>query len=108
MNKENIIKNLEKIVNRHVKSYKDDFYDYDINTILDSKRDDYIFIVRECGSYLFPIESFEDDNKRCNCSRIVTYYQMTEPSHKFFLISGGKSKMIRKHEEQLRIVNTYC
>lgn len=73
----NIIKELESVVDRFVKSYKDDLQ-YDIKVLLEKRNKDktFYFLARECGTNLIPendihvkdslgssmIEYYEKDN----------------------------------------------
>lgn len=45
---------LENIVNKHVKAYKTDFYDYDVPTLNNPEERYYVWIVRTNGTHLIP------------------------------------------------------
>ena len=59
---------LQRIVDKYVKQYKDDFYKYDLNELSSKNRNKtYLWIVRDCGTNLINKEDVAT-------SDIVRYY----------------------------------
>lgn len=60
--KKDIIEKMQKITNRKVKHYKSDF-EIDKNYISVKNYNEYVWIVRECGTYLLPLNEIIENNK---------------------------------------------
>lgn len=60
--KKDIIEKMQTIANRKVKHYKSDF-EIDKNYIYAKDYNNYIWIVRSCGTYLLPLDEILGNNK---------------------------------------------
>lgn len=67
---ENLLQKMENIVKRTLKSYKSDFYNYDVSMIntIDGKKEKQrlVWIVRELGTFLIYMDGTEEEKKASN------------------------------------------
>lgn len=91
---ENIINQMAKIVEKKVKCNCSDFYKWDIEKLNERTDDNYIFIVRECGTFLLSLKALKENE---NIQNIYNYcYEENENSksrikpHKFYMVNIKK------------------
>lgn len=92
MNKKELLSKMENIVKRYVKHYKSDFYDYDLDTLKSENEKKYIWIVRECGTFLLDINRLKDSEKENSARIIYNYYLDNNRYYKVDLKKGSIKK----------------
>ena len=92
-----IIKTMADIVEKKVKNYKTDFYNYDVDTLKNNidENSQYLWVIRENGTNLFyiPICRVTDDFYEYVNTTIDFYYKQDKPT--FYIVSNNGVKNIR-------------
>ena len=88
-----IMLKLSELVEKHVKSYKSDFYHWDNYFIAKDNIRKFIIVLRESGTYLLPI--LADFNYSYRINNMLEYFiKNTDSSRKYFLCDMSTESVI--------------
>lgn len=90
-----VLEQMTAIVEKSVKHYKTDFYDYDMKDIKDGKSDKYIWIVRDCGTWLSASENISNTYSYYLDDKSVAYYEIDMKRGTVKKIPFGKRERIK-------------
>lgn len=86
-------------------AYQQDLTIHDQNTLLESPHCDYVWLLRECGTHLYPTQC-ETTGERDYCRKVIRYwdgnhnlnYNDGKPMARYFHVVGFKMKEITAKE----------
>lgn len=102
MKKSEVLRQMQEIVEKTVKSYKTDFYKYDKPQIESSDADKYIFIVRKTGTWLIDLAEVvggvSEVYEYCYSSNVHALQEGRKRPHKIYKVDlrAGTVKQIKK------------
>lgn len=101
MKKSEVLRQMQEIVEKTVKSYKTDFYKYDKPQIESSDADKYIFIVRKTGTWLIDLAEADEKSfiyEACRKANADALQEGRKRPHKIYKVDlrTGTVKQIRK------------
>lgn len=115
-----IIEKMTELVEKNTKYYKSDFYDHDLKQLESATDNNYIWILRTSGTWLFPENESSNIYEYClTDSSVIAYYKLDlkkdtlkafkpQPLKHYTVIYKNSDNVFIQHKTVIPALNLEC